>query len=73
MGQVVPSIKLRSTLQGLPGGPSEVVVIRKLEQRRSQLEEQCAELSTKCVARPEPPAYATLQVQTPLPPCVPKY
>ena len=64
--QVEPHLAVRRAMDALPGGPSEAVAIYELESRRKDIVSKSATLLSKCVARPEPPMYTSLQVTQPL-------
>ncbi|GIL72549.1 hypothetical protein Vretifemale_2893, partial [Volvox reticuliferus] len=57
-----PEILVRKTLQDLPGGPSEVAHLDELMQRRAEAVSQAETTAGRCVPRPQPSSYASLQL-----------
>ncbi|MEW5303413.1 MAG: hypothetical protein WDW36_006109 [Sanguina aurantia] len=60
-GSIAPELQVRTQLQRLPGGPDEAPQLAALARARSARRAQRDRASAKCVPRPSPPQYQTLQ------------
>ncbi|GLI68780.1 hypothetical protein VaNZ11_013272, partial [Volvox africanus] len=56
-----PEILVRKALQDLPGGPSEAAHLDELMQVRAEVVSQAEATAARCVPRPQPSSYASLQ------------
>lgn len=57
----LPWSQVRKALQALPGGPSEGPLLEDLERRRAEVVAQAQAAAARCVPRPQPSQYLSLQ------------
>jgi midasin len=59
--QLEPAIQVHAMLQQLPGGPDESASLQLLTQQHVSFTAKLQKLRSRCVPRPDPPAYLHLQ------------